>query len=48
MTGRTFNVDSAMLWTVGNGKAIRCQEYTDTEALANAARPTGTQARGAS
>jgi ketosteroid isomerase-like protein len=39
-TGRTFNADSAMLWTFGDGKAIRFQEFTDTEAFANAARET--------
>src|SRR4051812_8686366 len=33
-TGRSFTAESAMLWTIGNGKAIRFQEYTDTEALA--------------
>jgi ketosteroid isomerase-like protein len=45
VTGRTFIADSAMLWTFGDGKAIRFQEFTDTEAIANAAR--GTQASGA-
>ena len=45
VTGRNFSADSAMLWTFGNGRAIRFQEYTDTEAIANAAR--GTQALGA-
>lgn len=45
-TGRGFSADSAMLWTFGNGKAIRFQEYTDTEALADAARPAGAQAQG--
>jgi ketosteroid isomerase-like protein len=38
MTGRAFTADSAMLWTFGDGKAIRFQEFTDTEAIANAAR----------
>lgn len=38
-TGRGFTADSSMLWTIGNGKAIRFQEYTDTEALAAAAQP---------
>jgi uncharacterized protein len=37
-TGRTFSTESAMLWTLGNGRALRFQEYTDTEALAEAAR----------
>lgn len=37
LTGRAFVADSAMLWTLGNGKAIRFQEFTDTEALAKAA-----------
>ena len=36
-TGRRFSVDSAMHWTIENGKAVRFQEYTDTEALAAAA-----------
>ncbi len=39
VTGRSFEAESAMLWTIGNGKAIRFQEYTDTEALVEAARP---------
>src|SRR3954467_4863589 len=47
ITGRSFAADAAMLWTIGNGKAIRFQEYTDTEALANAARSIDTQAHGA-
>jgi uncharacterized protein len=47
VTGRGFTADSAMLWTIGNGKPIRFQEYTDTEALAAAARPIDTQAHGA-
>jgi len=47
-TGRGFAADSAMLWTLGNGKALRFQEYTDTEALAAAARPSDTHALGAS
>jgi uncharacterized protein len=47
-TGRGFTADSAMLWTLGNGKAIRFQEYTDTEALAAAAQPSEIQALGAS
>ena len=34
-TGREFSADSAMVWTVQNGKAIAFQEYTDTEAFAN-------------
>jgi uncharacterized protein len=40
-TGRSFVAESAMLWTLGNGKALRFREYTDTEALANAARSGG-------
>jgi uncharacterized protein len=47
-TGRGFSADSAMLWTLGNGKALRFQEYTDTEALAAAAQPSDIQALGAS
>jgi uncharacterized protein len=46
-TGRSFAADSSMLWTIGNGKAIRFQEYTDTEAFAIAAQPNETQAHGA-
>jgi ketosteroid isomerase-like protein len=38
VTGRSFIADAAMLWTFGDGKVIRFQEFTDTEALANAAR----------
>jgi uncharacterized protein len=38
ITGRGFVADSAMLWTFGDGRAIRFQEFTDTEAFANAAR----------
>ena len=38
-TGRSFSAESAMLWTIGNGKVLRFQEYTDTEALAAAAQP---------
>jgi ketosteroid isomerase-like protein len=37
-TGKSFAADAAALWTLGNGRAIRFQEFTDTEALANAAR----------
>lgn len=47
VTGRPFAADSAMVWTLGNGKAIRFQEYTDTEALAEASKPSDTQAFGA-
>ena len=36
-TGKSFAADSAALWTLGNGRAIRYQEFTDTEALAKAA-----------
>jgi hypothetical protein len=38
-TSRRFSAEAAMLWTFANGKAIRCYEYTDTEALAAAAKP---------
>jgi ketosteroid isomerase-like protein len=38
-TGRPFTAEAAMLWTIGNGRVLRFQEYTDTEALAEAARP---------
>ena len=34
-TDREFAADSAMVWTVENGKAVAFQEYTDTEAFAN-------------
>jgi ketosteroid isomerase-like protein len=40
-TGRSFTADAAMLWSFGDGKVIRFQEYTDTEALANASRSGG-------
>jgi ketosteroid isomerase-like protein len=43
-TGREFTAESAMLWTLGNGRVLRFQEYTDTEALAEAARPGELQA----
>jgi ketosteroid isomerase-like protein len=43
-TGREFTAESAMLWTLGNGRVLRFQEYTDTEALAEAARPGDLQA----
>jgi len=33
-TNRNFAVDSAMLWTVVNGKITQFVEYTDTENLA--------------
>jgi uncharacterized protein len=33
-TGREFAADSAVVWTVENGKAVAFQEYTDTEAFA--------------
>ena len=46
-TGKPFEAEAAMLWTIGNGKAIRFREYTDTEALAQAARPAGGQVHGA-
>ena len=36
-TGKIFTADAAELWTLGNGRAIRFQEFTDTEALAKAA-----------
>lgn len=44
VTGKAFRAESAMLWTIGNNKALRFQEYTDTEALAEAARPNDEQA----
>ncbi len=42
--GGAFAVDSAMLWTLGNGRALRFQEFTDTEALVRAARESGSLA----
>jgi ketosteroid isomerase-like protein len=45
-TGRSFTADSAMFWTFGDGKAIKFQEFTDTEALASSARG-GSHASGA-
>ncbi len=38
-TGRSFSTESAMVWTLQNGKAVRFVEYTDTEQLARAAQP---------
>ena len=35
-TGKTFAADSAMVWTLEQGKALAFQEYTDTEAFAQA------------
>jgi ketosteroid isomerase-like protein len=46
-TGRSFATDAAALWTLGNGRAIRFQEFTDTEALARAARQENQRAFGA-
>ena len=46
-TNRSFSAESAMLWTIANGKALRFQEYTDTEAQANAARSSDLQVHGA-
>jgi ketosteroid isomerase-like protein len=37
-TGKPFAADAAAVWTLGNGRAIRFQEFTDTEALARAAK----------
>jgi uncharacterized protein len=45
-THRTFSIDSAMVWTVQNGKVVRFVEYTDTEQLARVARE-GERAMGA-
>jgi ketosteroid isomerase-like protein len=47
VTGRPFSAESAMLWTIGNGRAVRFQEYTDTEALAAAAQPSDVAVKGA-
>ncbi|HWR54425.1 MAG TPA: nuclear transport factor 2 family protein [Bryobacteraceae bacterium] len=37
-TGREFEADWVMAWTIRNGKAVEFQEYTDTEAMAGAFR----------
>ena len=37
-TGKCFAADAAALWTLANGGAIRFQEFTDTEALVEAAK----------
>lgn len=37
-TGREFVADWVMAWTIRNEKAIEFQEYTDTEAMAEAFR----------
>jgi ketosteroid isomerase-like protein len=47
-TGKPFSADSAALWTLGNGRAIRFQEFTDTEALAKAAEENNHHSCGAS
>jgi ketosteroid isomerase-like protein len=46
-TGKGFASDAAALWTIGNGRAIRFQEFTDTETLARAARAGGQHSFGA-
>jgi ketosteroid isomerase-like protein len=33
-TGRTFDAETAMIWTVRNGKLVQFIEYTDTEQFA--------------
>jgi ketosteroid isomerase-like protein len=40
-TGRQFDAESAMVWTIRNGKAIQFVEYTDTEQLAKAGQAAG-------
>jgi ketosteroid isomerase-like protein len=42
-TGKCFASDASALWTIGNGRAIRFQEFTDTEALAQAAKQGNNQ-----
>jgi ketosteroid isomerase-like protein len=47
-TGRSFSADASALWTLGNGRAIRFQEFTDTEALVRAGRREDRHTFGAS
>jgi ketosteroid isomerase-like protein len=35
-TGRSFDVQAAILWEVRDGKVVRAQEYMDTWAFMNA------------
>ena len=38
-TGRVFQANWAMVWSVRDGKVARIREYTDTDAIAGAFRP---------
>jgi ketosteroid isomerase-like protein len=38
-TGRKFDAEAAMIWTIRNGKAVNFVEYSDTEQLAKAGQP---------
>jgi ketosteroid isomerase-like protein len=40
-TGRPFDAESAMVWTIRNGKAVNFLEYTDTDQLARAGQTAG-------
>src|SRR6266498_2824152 len=35
-TGRSFDAQSAMIWTIRDGKAVQFVEYTDTDQFARA------------
>jgi len=38
-TGRNFDAETAMIWTIRGGKAVQFVEYTDTEQFAKIAQP---------
>jgi ketosteroid isomerase-like protein len=38
-TGRNFDAETAMVWTVRGGKLVKFIEYTDTELFAKIAQP---------
>ena len=40
-TGRSFDAETAMIWTVRNGKIVNFVEYTDTDQFARAAQAAG-------
>ena len=40
-TGRSFDAETAMIWTVRNGKIVNFVEYTDTDQFVRAAQTAG-------
>ena len=38
-SGRKFDAETAMIWTIRNGKSVQFVEYTDTEQFAKIAQP---------